>query len=378
MGDPAGSQFTPINSGGIYSKGNLTLKCGGTIEGDIRVEDDLIIDNNEPLTINGNVVARNIYLNGSKPVNCANGGSGVFCDTLSGSNAPAVQAINDSGMVFTYAEFIAGNPEGVYPDTMTREEIYGIDPTSSTLQEMYEGFVQPGSNRIISNQVELLEAIGYDNDRGDFTNYYTMLPSSVPVKEAANTYGEGWTNGTTDVVYIPHDAAVSGEIHINPVGTDFWVVIGDEGETTSWPAETRLILNDSAQVVNVMIQGDLQLGDRSAILCQSVANKITGQTTLGDIDQNTDHVNVMIYSNEGSQLNIGAQCLIAANALAPYMDLNGGTSAQWQVHDYISKYGTSPNWLGSGKQVTWIGNGLFNAVPNDINNFGFLKLDTGF
>jgi hypothetical protein len=128
-----------------------------------------------------------------------------------------------------------------------------------------------------------------------------------------------------------------------------------------------------------MIQGNLKLDDRSALLCKSVADKAYAtEAKLGDIDQSTDHVNVMLYSNETTTLTLGAQALIAANALAPNMELIGGTSAQWTVDSYTSKYGVEPNWLGSGHQVTWLGNGLFKGVPDAINNFGFLKLDTGF
>lgn len=373
--DPAsGSQFTPAKTGSIYCNGNLEYNAGGEIDGELRVEGTLTINANEPLTIHGNVVARNIVLNGTKSVEIVDG-SGAFYDSLSGDNDTA-KANFQSVQMGDYAAFL----EPAYPDTMTREEIYGQDPTASDLQSMFSGFVQPGGNKIITNQTELLVAIGYDNTRGDFSNYFTELPSTVPAKNTSNTYGDGYTNGTSSVVYIPHDASLSGTVTIEPPAgaTEFWVVLGDERETFTIPSDTRLVLDDSSCVINVMIQGDLKLDDRSALLCKSVADKITGQTSLGDIDQNTDHVNVMLYSNETTTLTLGAQALVAANALAPNMELIGGTTSQWTVNSYTSKYGVEPNWLGSGHQVTWLGNGLFKGVPDAINNFGFLKLDTGF
>ncbi|HRU98587.1 MAG TPA: hypothetical protein P5092_14285 [Ruminococcus sp.] len=393
MADDSGSQFVPINQGGgIYSKGSLTYKGGGEIQGDVRIEDDLTIENKDPLTISGNLVARNIVLNageaGPKEVRIE-GGSAVFCDSLTGTNTEAIQAIQASGLLFSYDDFLASHPEGVYPDTMTREAIYGQDPaTSSDLEELFAGFVEPNPDtKIIKNQTELLRAVGYDPVVGDFDGYYTSTPTTVPVQNRDNTYNQAtfngeagrWTNGSGSVVYFPADYSASGTIEITPsgAGTEFWIVIGEEGETTTWNPETRLIIDDSACTVNIMILGDFQLGDRSCILNSTLGSRISGQTNIDYVDQNTDKVNIMIYGGTGTEFRFGSQCVVSANAYAPYMNLVGTITDGWKVNDYINKYGTSPNWLGSGHSVQWIGNSLFNGLVSPFNNFSFLKLDAG-
>jgi len=378
MDSSSGSQFTPAKSGSIYCNGSLKYTAGGEIDGEVRVMDTLTITSVSELTIHGNVVAKNIILNGSEPINIVDG-SGAFFDNISGDNAAAIAAFNAVKM----GDYAAFN-EPAYPESMTREEIYGtdpaVDPSNPDLQNTYNNFGLPGGNKIITNQMELLDAVGYDNTRGDFASYYTELPSTVPAKNTSNTYGDGYTNGSSSVVYIPYNASLSGTVTIEPPAgaTEFWVVLGDEGQTLNIPGDTRLVLDDSSCVINVMIQGNLKLNDRSALLCKSVADKIIGQTALGDIDQSTDHVNVMLYSNKTTTLTLGAQALVAANALAPYMDLIGGTEARWTADSYTNKYGVTTTFTGGAKSVVWLGNGLFKSVPSAFNNFGFLKLDTGF
>lgn len=398
MADDSGSQFIPINQGGgIYSKGSLTYKGSGVIQGDVRIEDNLTIENKDPLTINGNLVAKNLVLNEytddygntvRKPVNIE-GGSAIFCDSLTGTNTEAIQAIQASGLLFSYDDFLASHPEGVYPDTMTREAIYGEDPaTSSDLEGLFAGFVQPDpATKIIKNQTELLRAVGYDPVVGDYNGYHTSTPTTVPVQNRDNTYNQAtfngeagrWTNGSGSVVYFPADYRASGTIEITPsgAGTEFWIVIGEEGQTTTWEAGTSLIIDDSACTVNIMILGDFQLGANSCILNSTLAGRIVADKKLSYVDQNTDKVNIMIYGGVGNELRYGNNCIISANAFAPYMNLVGVTTGGWKVDDYINKNGTHTAWEGSGNDVHWIGNGLFNGMTSPFNNFGFLKLDTG-
>jgi hypothetical protein len=235
---------------------------------------------------------------------------------------------------------------------MTREAILG-----STDLNTGEYISAPQKTKLIVDRKELLEEVGYDLNSDEYVNFYTDLPYGVPEQTPDNTFGQYWENGTTNVVYIPSNANLSGDIEITPTCDDFWIVIGDGG-LTSPQMHFNLIIDDSIFNVNILIRGELRL-DCSSIINKRIFDRLnyTGRY----IDQNTDKININIYSTIDSKLSLINDSFITGNAMTPYMDIscmNSGVT----FNEIITKR----NETISDLKVNWIGNGIFR------NNFDFL------
>lgn len=328
--------------GNIYCNHDLTLGSA-IVEGDVRVRGKLTLDLSRggECRINGDIVCDTLEIIGD--CNRLILGEKVYCDD------PAIQLYSyyDHDKILSLSNY----QEPVYPSTMTREAILG-----STDLNTVEYIAAP-QTKLIVDRKELLEEVGYDLNRDEYVNFYTDLPNGVPVQTPDNTFDQYWENGTTNVVYIPSNANLSGDIEITPTCDDFWIVIGDGG-LTSPQMHFNLIIDDSIFNVNILIRGELRL-DCSSIISKRIYDRLnyTGRY----IDQNTDKININIYSTIDSQLSLINDSFITGNAMTPYMDIscmNNGVT----FNEIITKH----NETISDLKVNWIGNGIFR------NSFEFL------
>jgi len=364
----AGSQFYS-GGGNIYCNHDLTINGTFDTEGDVRVKGTLTVNlERDGFKCGGNVVCDQLvinFVNGSGNFSIGPG-SAIFTNGVSGDEARIAGLARD-----TYDAF--GEP--AYPTNMTREMIYGTEGSD------YGHFEPAGdTTKIIQNQKELLDSMGYDWDTETFPTdtYYTELPVGVALQNSENTCNLGtfegtrgtWTNGSpSHVVYLPSDGNyTNGTLNIIPNADEFWVVIGEEGATTTLGNDFNLVIDDASHIVNVMIRGTVVLNDRSAILSKYFYDKFITNNDRS-IDQRTDFINLSVYSYRGATLKYANQGFITANCLAPEMTLTGGNQG-WNGFTYVNKWGLEVPTT----TVHWVGNGLFDRLDESFDNFTFLQV----
>ena len=335
--------------GNIYCNHDLTL--GSVIvDGDVRVNGTLKLDLSKggQCMINGDIVCETLEIVGNIGNLVFDEESKIYCDVLP-DQLNSYYYYFDPDNIFPLSNY----QEPVYPSTMIREAILGsIDVNTGDF------IAAPQKTKLIVDRNELLDEAGYDPKSGEYFNSYTDLPYEIPDQTPDNTFGQYWENGTTNVVYIPSNANLSGDIEITPTCDDFWIVIGEDGESTSPQMHFNLIIDDSIFNVNILIRGELRL-DCSSIISKRIFDRLN--TTGRYIDQNTDRININIYSTIDSKLSLINDSFITGNAMTPYMDIscaNNGVS--------FSEIITKNNETISDFRVNWIGNGIFR------NNLDFL------
>ena len=346
--------------GNIYCNGNLTLSAG-TIEGDVRALGNLTIDltSGSELRIYGDIVCQQLVIIGETNRLILGNESAVYCDYITGQ-LPSSSA----GYLYSVDDYLTTHPEGIYPGSMTRENILGINSSGEIIPEVAE-------TKLIVNLEELRNEAGIDSMTGEFADFYTCYPKGIPGQTPSNTFGQDWINGTTDAVYIPSDTNLSGNIEITPTCSDFWIVLGDDGQTMAPHDQFNLIIDDSVYNVNILIRGDVQLNLNSAIISKTLFERRDGTTSIRYIDQNTDRININIYASGDiyngcdSKLTLTNASMITGNAIAPNLEIND-SGVGWRVSELRTKNGEAITNING---VDWIGNGLFRAI-SPYNSFG--------
>lgn len=406
MSDPG----TPYKSSGgnIYCRGNLKLIGESKIDGAVRVEKTLSIEHHaRNMTFTGPVIANEVVLedNSASKMTFV---SDVYCNSYtigSDSGTPDAAGTTVQGVTFYPLSRVASTiADGIYPNTMTKDEIYGQpDPADTDT-----GWTH-GANQFIKNVGEIRKELGYDFGATgwDPQKYHLNLDSSIitlinndaSVKVPAAidnndltinhaTYPAYYENS---ILYIDRD--INHKLTVKVAGSESLAIIFKDGVSIN---SNGLLIIDAPtnNHVELYIMGELKL-DKGGIVTQELYDRIV---TNGDKRINEwDVVNIDLYAANGSVLRFNNGGVIMANGYAPTLSIKGNTGA----HGHDSFIGLSyyegtetantqvinlKNGPGqSGRfDPQWIGNAFVKGVVPDPagtkdvpNNFTLLYTSNG-
>ena len=265
----------------------------------------------------------------------------------------------------SYDTFVAISKQEAYPQSMTREKIYG-EHTGLGFQQADE------KTKIITTLKEAREALNMDPVDGSFNTsvYLNAVPGGdPPAWDGSNTITGSCTIKNT---------TINDNITID-TSSEIWIVLENctlAGDKTITVKED---LTGKHGTVNFLIRGDVKLGQRARIITNSVSDNcnISYQKDFGIIYYSELYANSPGGGKVFPTLTIGAGGMICGSVKAPTLVLRASQKGNWTIK-YTSEYSSTPE----NKNPNILGNALIDHVekdPNegDLSNFAVIYTKSG-
>ncbi len=404
------AQFTS-SGGNIYCNGSLNLINTQSVPGEIRVKHDIVADGNNSNGFPGvvRVVCQNFSVinDGNTKIS----GFDVYCnhyDIQSGQDDGASADVTGvevkHGITFHPLADSGLDESTIYPQSMTKEEIYGHPVGDGWSISSDPAAPNYSPNKIIKNIVELRNALHYDATNGVFDEsvYINQLGSNIlsaiaddaahPVKWSTLGSPEDINNVSCQSAYdnnvLVLDTDVNKQLNIKVDANDSIVVVIEDGVDIQKP----IIVESPANVeVPFFINGKVKVtgSGGGCIVTKELYDRFSSGTK--EVYE-WDSINITMYAKKNNaSIEYYNNGLICANAMAPTLSLRGdttggGTSLFSNVAYYEGASAPGTRYTSSHNDTSfnphWIGNAFVGGIdPNDAgqfsNNFTLLYTRNG-
>ena len=395
------AQFTS-SGGNIYCNGNLNVDGGVDIPGDLRVRRTLLFDGqrSHDVNVNGSVIADSVIVTRDQNNKIKN--FDVYCNHYeitndqggedAGSSGDVTSVVTKHGITFHPLADSGLDESTIYPQSMTKEEIYGHPVGDGWSISSDPAAPNYSPNKIIKNIVELRNALHYDATNGVFDEsvYINQLGSNIlsaiaddaahPVKWSTLGSPEDINNVSCQSAYdnnvLVLDTDVNKQLNIKVDANDSIVVVIEDGVDIQKP-----IIVDAPSNVEVpfFINGKVKVtgSGGGCIVTKELYDRFSSGTK--EVYE-WDSINITMYAKKNNaSIEYYNNGLICANAMAPTLSLRGdttggGTNLFSNVAYYEGASAPGTRYTSSHGDSTfnphWIGNAFVGGIdPNDAGQF---------
>jgi hypothetical protein len=289
-----------------------------------------------------------------------------YYTNAAGEIVPDSEALNPvvSGQDLSYDAFVNKTGEQAYPQSMTREKIYG--------EHTGLGF-QPADpkTKIITTLQEARTALNMDPTDGSFSSsvYINAVPGGDPA---------AWDGSTTITSSCTiKNTTINDDITID-TASEIWIVLDNCSIASGKTIKVQEDPTGKHGTVNFLIRGTVKLGNQAKIITSSVSNGCTVSYTKD--------FGILYYAEAAKNvagtlvlptLTMGMESMICGSVKAPTLKVYASKYGGWEIK-YISEYSSTP--VSTHPNV--LGNALIDHVekdPNegDLSNFAVIYTKSG-